>query len=58
MSRVILAEAREILILMSMLLGLSVLTLLVAAGAVMIADGQNQHVAALASQTSVAAVQR
>ncbi len=58
MSRVILAEAREIIILMSMLLGLSVLTLLVAAGAVIIADSQNQHVATLASQTSLTAIRR
>jgi hypothetical protein len=56
MSRVILAEAREIIILMSMLLGLSVLTLLVAGAAVVITDSQNQHVAELASQTSLSAV--
>jgi len=58
MSRVILAEAREIIILMSMLLGISVLTLLVAGAAVMIADSQNLHLAALASQPSLTAVER
>lgn len=58
MSRVILAEAREIAILMSMLLGLSVLTMLVAAGAVMIAENQTQHVAALAGKAPLTVVDR
>jgi hypothetical protein len=58
MSRVILAEAHEIIVLMSMLLGLSVLALLVAGTAVMMIDSQNQHVAALASRTSLTAVER
>ncbi len=48
MSRAILAEAREVFLVMSMLIGLSVTSLAVACGAVILADNQTMHVAALA----------
>ena len=45
MSKAILSEAREIAVLMSMLLGLSALSLMVGCAAVMIADTQTRHIA-------------
>lgn len=57
MSKAILSEAREIALLMSMLVGLSALSLGVACAAVMIADTQTHHVAALANMTSLASLE-
>lgn len=54
MSRVILAEVREVVLLASMVLGLSLITLAVACAAVVIADNQTLHVAALAPLSAVA----
>jgi len=53
MSKAVVAEAREILLLMSMLAGLSALSLAVACAAVVIADNQTQHVAALAMSAAL-----
>jgi hypothetical protein len=58
MSRAVLAEAREIFLLMSMLAGLSAMSLAAACAAVMVADSQTQHVAALAISTPVASLNR
>lgn len=48
MSKAVLAEAREIFLLMSMVIGLSALSLAVACAAVVLADTQTKHVASLA----------
>ena len=53
MSRGVLPEAREIFVLVSMQAGLSAMGLAVACAAVMVADSQMQHVAALAMSTPV-----
>jgi hypothetical protein len=58
MTRVVIAEAREIFLLMSMLAGLSVMSLAVACGAVIVADSQTQHVAALALPSPLASTGR
>lgn len=58
MSKAMLAEAREILVLISMLVGLSALSLAVACGAVVLADNQSMHVAALAMGQPVSSVGR
>ena len=58
MAKMVLVEAREVLLMMSMLLGLSALSLAVACAAVMIADYQTQHVAALAMSTPVTSIDR
>jgi hypothetical protein len=50
----VLAEAREILLLVSMVLGLSVMSLVVACAAVALADNQTQHVASLAMSSPLA----
>lgn len=52
MSKAVLAEAREIALMMSMVLGLSALSLAVACAAVIIADNQTRHVAALADSAA------
>lgn len=58
MSKTLLAEARDIVLLMSMLMVLSMASLAVACGAVLIADGQTQHVAALAMAAPVNSLDR
>ena len=58
MTRAVLAEAREIFLLMSMLLGLSGLSLAVACGAVIIADNQAQNAAARTIPTAIASLGR
>jgi hypothetical protein len=58
MTRAVIAEAREIFLLMSMLAGLSVMNLAVACGAVIVADSQAQHVAALALPSPVVSTGR
>jgi hypothetical protein len=58
MARALVAEAREILLLMSMLVGLSGLSLAVACGAVIIADNQTQNVAARTVPTAIASLGR
>jgi hypothetical protein len=58
MTRAVLAEAREILLLMSMLVGLSGLSLAVACGAVIIADNQAQTAAARTVPTAIASLGR
>ena len=58
MTRVVIAEAREIFLLMSMLAGLSVMSLAVACGAVIVADSQTRHVAALALPSPLASPSR
>jgi hypothetical protein len=57
MSKAILSEAREIALLMSMLVGLSALSLDVACAAMMIADTPTQHVASFANTTSLASLE-
>lgn len=52
MSKALLAEAREIALLMSMLVGLSAVSLAVTGGAVIIADARSQHAAATAPTAS------
>ena len=54
MAKAILTEVREIALLASMVLGLSVLTQAVACAAVIITDNQTQHVAALAPLSAIA----
>ena len=54
MARALVAEAREIFLLMSMLAGLSVMSLAVACGAVVIADNQTQNVAARTVPAAIA----
>ena len=58
MTRAVLAEAREILLLMSMLVGLSGLSLAVACGAVIIADNQAQNSTARTVPTAIASLGR
>ena len=58
MARALVAEAREILLLMSMLAGLSVMSLAVACGAVIIADNQTQNAAARTVPTAIASLGR
>lgn len=58
MAKVILSEAREIALLMSMLLGLSALSLAMACAAVMIADSQARYVATLADVGPLASLER
>ena len=58
MTRAVLAEAREIFLLMSMLVGLSGLSLAVACGAVIIADNQTQNVAARTVPAAIASLGR
>ncbi len=58
MSKAILTEAREIFLMMSMLVGLSGLSLAVACGAVMIADSQTQHIAGLAMNAPISSFER
>jgi hypothetical protein len=58
MTRTVIAEAREIFVLMSMLAGLSVMSLAVACGAVIVADSQTQEVAALAMPSPLASPSR
>lgn len=58
MSKAILTEAREIALLLSMLLGLSALSLAMACAAVVIADSQTRSVATLASGISLASLER
>ena len=47
MSKAVLAEARELFLLMSMMLGLSAMSLAIACAAVMIADNQTTRVTSL-----------
>ena len=58
MSRAVLAEAREVFLLMSMVLGLSFLSLAVACAAVVIADNQAKHVASLATPMLLSSLDR
>ena len=58
MTRAVLAEAREIFLLMSMLAGLSGLSLAVACGAVIIADSQAQNAAARTVPAAIASLGR
>jgi flagellar basal body P-ring protein FlgI len=58
MTRAVLAEAREIVLLMSMLLGLSGLSLAVACGAVIVADNQAQNAAARTAPTAITSLGR
>lgn len=58
MSKTILAEAREIALLTSMLVGLSALSLAVAGAAVLIADSQTRHVAAAAMNAPLGTIDR
>lgn len=57
MSKAVVAEACEIFLLMSMVLGLSAISLAVACAAVAIADTQNRHVATLASPAPLSALE-
>ena len=58
MAKMVLAEAREIFLMMSMVLVLSAISLAVACAAVMIADNHTQHVAALAMSAPVTSIDR
>ena len=58
MPKAVLAEARELALMMSMVLGLSAMSLAVACAAVVLADNQPLHVAALATNAPLSALDR
>ena len=58
MARALVAEAREIFLLMSMLARLSIMSLAVACGAFIIADNQAQNTAARTAPTAIASLGR
>ena len=58
MSKAILAEAREIFLLMPMLAGLSAMSPAMACAAVMVGDSQTQHVATLAPSAPLSSLGR
>ncbi len=53
MAKTILAEAREIVLMISMLMVLSIMSLAVACGAVVLADHQTLHIAAMAGSAPI-----